>query len=123
MSNRIYSKSFKGISRTRQSDAHAADINHIMRNYLPGGIVRSGVFVDWSDPASCHLVDAYHKVMHGVELFATLPSRLRSRFNNDPGLLLEFLQDSINRDEAIELGLIDAPKPKQDDGAPNKKVD
>lgn len=128
MSNRIYSKSFRGMSRTRQSDAQAADINHIMRNYLPGGVVRTGVYVDWSDPASVNLVDAYNKIMYGVDLFSTLPSKVRARFANDPGLLLEFLQDTANRDEAIKLGLIDAPKqddnidaPKQDNNADKKK--
>ena len=40
------------------------------------------------------------------ESFAMLPSSIRKRFDNDPGLLLAFLDDENNREEAFSLGLI-----------------
>jgi len=36
-----------------------------------------------------------------------LPAQLRVRFDHDPVKLLEFLENDQNRDEAIQLGLID----------------
>ena len=36
-----------------------------------------------------------------------LPAKIRARFDHDPNALLQFLNDPINRDEAIEIGLID----------------
>jgi len=44
--------------------------------------------------------------------FDDLPAELRARFDNDPGQLLAFLNDSGNRQEAIDLGLINAPQPQ-----------
>ncbi len=36
-----------------------------------------------------------------------LPAKIRARFDHDPNALLQFLQDETNRNEAIEIGLID----------------
>lgn len=41
--------------------------------------------------------------------FASLPSKVRARFQNDPGQFLNFIHDTENRDEAVRLGLV--PKP------------
>lgn len=38
--------------------------------------------------------------------FMTLPADLRSRFQNDPGQMLDFLSDDGNRAEAEKLGLL-----------------
>lgn len=43
--------------------------------------------------------------------FAAFPANVRSRFANDPSLLISFLEDDSNRDEAIRLGLVPAPLP------------
>ena len=39
--------------------------------------------------------------------FMALPAQLRVRFDHDPVKLLEFLENDQNRNEAIQLGLID----------------
>jgi hypothetical protein len=36
-----------------------------------------------------------------------LPAKIRARFDHDPNALLQFLQNDQNRDEAIQIGLID----------------
>lgn len=41
--------------------------------------------------------------------FEQLPAKVKERFGFDPSKLLDFVQDSNNRDEAIRLGLIDPP--------------
>jgi len=53
----------------------------------------------------------YHSAINAVraseEAFMALPAKIRARFDHDPNALLQFLNDPINRDEAIEIGLID----------------
>jgi hypothetical protein len=36
-----------------------------------------------------------------------LPAKIRAKFDHDPNALLQFLQNEENRDEAIQIGLID----------------
>lgn len=56
-------------------------------------------------------VSDYHSALNAIrasdEAFMALPAKLRAKFDHDPNALLEFLQNETNRDEAIELGLID----------------
>lgn len=56
-------------------------------------------------------VSDYHSAMNAIraseEAFMALPAKIRAKFDHDPNALLEFLQNETNRDEAIELGLID----------------
>jgi len=53
----------------------------------------------------------YHSAINAVraseEAFMALPAKIRARFDHDPNALLQFLNDPTNRDEAIEIGLID----------------
>ena len=50
-------------------------------------------------------------VMDAQDRFDRLPASVRSRFNNDPAQLLEFVGDENNRAEAVRIGLIDSPAP------------
>ncbi len=56
-------------------------------------------------------VSDYHSAMNAIraseEAFMALPAKIRARFDHDPNALLQFLQDESNRDEAIQIGLID----------------
>lgn len=55
------------------------------------------------------------------EIFAELPAKVRSRFQNDPYALWEFVNDSNNLEEAVTLGLLSRidPEPnKSDSGKP-----
>ena len=49
-------------------------------------------------------------VLAAQDEFMELPAQLRARFNNDPALLIDFLEKEENREEAIKLGLV-ASKP------------
>lgn len=98
-------------SLTRQEFAEESDINNIMKRYAAGMPIPSGtrppVFDDFSNVPD--FAQAYEIVQRSTELFQQLPSDIRERFGNDPQLLLAFLQDSRNRDEACKLGLLDKP--------------
>jgi len=56
-------------------------------------------------------VSDYHSALNAIraseEAFMALPAKIRARFDHDPNALLNFLQNEENRDEAIQIGLID----------------
>lgn len=95
---------------TKQSMKDECNINKIVDKYQRIGVVEhvnenQHFFADVTDvdfQASLNLVQS------AQEAFDGLPSELRKRFANDPALLLEFLGDPSNHDEAVKLGLIRA---------------
>jgi len=101
-------------SMTQQQFAEEADINNIMRKYGADPVAfnaltrKGGVYADFSQISDYH--GMLQEVAHAQDAFASLPAQIRSRFANDPGKLIEFLSDSKNYDEGVELGLYD-PKP------------
>ena len=56
----------------------------------------------------------YHTLMNKLidaqDAFLTLDAPVRERFNNDPGQLFQFLNNENNRQEAINLGLLNKPE-------------
>lgn len=56
-------------------------------------------------------VGDYHSALNAIkaadEAFMALPAKIRAKFDHDPNALLNYLQNEENRDEAIQLGLID----------------
>lgn len=55
---------------------------------------------------------AMNAIVAAQRQFMTFPAKLRARFENDPQQLLEFLEDTENREEAERLGLIEKkPEP------------
>ena len=100
-----------GEDRTQQQFKEESDINEIVRRFgLTGqvpegvGIPMSGDFTDVSD---------FHTAMNMVRTaeaeFMKLPAEVRARFSNDPGAVIQFLDDPANLDEAVRLGLVARP--------------
>jgi len=97
--------------RTQQQFAEECDINTIVRRFGLDGELPSTVATPLSGDFT-GVVDfqtAMNLVRKAEESFATLPARLRSRFNHDPGELIAFLDDPRNRSEAEQLGLVALP--------------
>lgn len=97
-----------GPSRTRQSDAYAADINNIMARYEETGVLptvnRGLFFADVSDVGG---FDNAITLVHGIErAFLEYPPDLRKRFDNDPAKFVDFTQDPNNHEEMVEMGLL-----------------
>lgn len=117
LGERVRPRTVTGPNRTKQEFAQESDINYIMERYrvtgqLPAGGSRAAVFADVSEIGS--FANVLERV-HAAEVsFNSLPASLRSRFRNDPVQLIEFLQDSRNRVEAVKLGLI----PKKEEVSP-----
>lgn len=100
-------------SMTKQSFADECDINKIMERYEKTGVMSEGRrMYEFGEAISEYSYqESLNAVLFADEQFSNLPARVRDRFGNDPVQLLKFLEDPKNRDEAIELGLVDRPPP------------
>ncbi len=98
-----------GEGRTKQSHKDECDINIVMARYVKTGNLEHIAtamprYGDFSEVPDLHT--ATNQVNEATELFMELPSEIRSRFNNNPAELLDFLADANNKPEAVKLGLV-----------------
>lgn len=96
----------------QQNFKDETDINYIVRQFgltgeLPGKPL-SPQYGDFTGVLDYH--SAVNAVLAAQDDFMELPAQLRSRFNNDPAELIDFLSNEENREEATKLGLV-AAKP------------
>lgn len=96
-----------GKNRTQQQFRDEVDINTIVRRFgltgeLPENlrVPQSGEFEDVVDFQS-----ALNIVRSAEESFMQLPAEVRRRFNNNPQMLQEFVENRDNLDEARRLGI------------------
>lgn len=101
--------------RTKQSFKRETDINRIMEKYVKTGDVspealaqRQATFADVSEIGDFQ--QCQQQVIDAGRAFMTLPPDLRARFENEPAQLLDFVSQEENREEAIELGIIQKPE-------------
>lgn len=103
-------------SRTQQSFANEVNINMIVAKAKARKPVmqdtRQPLYGDFSNIKTFH--EQRNAIIEAENAFMTLPAAVRKKFGNDVGKLLEFVADSKNKDEAIELGLIEKVKPEID---------
>lgn len=109
---------------TQQQFADECDINNIVKRYERTGEIvhrnqKTGIYADFTEITNYH--DMMDKVLYAQDAFMTLPAKIRTKFRNDPGELLSFLQDSKNLKEAEELGLIELIQPTAQPNAKNQK--
>lgn len=98
---------------TKQSFAEDCDLNVIAARYgLDDGSIPpvpiSDEILDFTDTPD--LRSAMDRVHDAQERFMSLPAKLRSKFNNDPRQLHDWVLDQDNYDEALKLGFIAKPK-------------
>jgi len=100
------------VSKTQQNFRQEVDINVIIARaiktgapppFKPGGSY--GDFSILKDYAT-----ALNMVNDAREAFQDLPSKVRNRFENDPGQLIAFLGDPANYEEGVELGFYEGPR-------------
>ncbi|WNK14501.1 MAG: internal scaffolding protein [Microvirus sp.] len=110
-----HSTSFDDISLTVQNDVQQSDINYIVKQFgltheLPYG--RSiPEFADYTDiPNDYHAARQYIDELD--DAFMAYPADIRTRFDNNPANLLDFISQQSNREEAIKLGFIQEPEMK-----------
>jgi phage internal scaffolding protein len=96
-------------SLAQQHMRDECDINMIVERFgvtgqLPVKAIEPS-YGDFSGVTDYHT--ALNKIKSAEAEFMALPAKLRAKFDHDPNALLNFLENETNRDEAIELGLID----------------
>ena len=101
-------------SLTNQSFKDETDINTIVSRFGLTGELPEAIHM----PLSGDFTEAksFEETMNlqaqAMQQFMLLPATLRERFNNDPGRLINFLEDDNNREEAIKLGIVNKPPEK-----------
>lgn len=95
-------------TKAQQQFKEECDINTIVRRFGVTGMVNASTKVPtYGDFTG---VSDYHQAMNVVAqantAFHELPAHLRYKFGNDPGRLVDFLENEDNRKEAEELGLL-----------------
>lgn len=107
---KIYFK--EGSSKTKQSFKNECDINLIVNKFKATGVIthQNNQPAQYGYAPEIDFREALQTVMEAEESFGKLPAAVRQRFMNDPAELIDFLGDPENRDEAVELGLMEAPE-------------
>lgn len=94
--------------RTEQSHKHDCDINSIIKKYDKTGLIlhvnqAKAQYGDYTQ------INEYQQnlnmIIDAQDSFEEMPSSVRKRFGNDPGLFLEYISNPENDKEMIELGL------------------
>lgn len=98
-----------GPGEVQQQFADLVDINKIVSGFEKTGMVthlnkREPFYGDVSEISGYQ--ESLNIVNRADELFMALSAEVRSRFANDPALMVEFLSDDKNLDEAIKLGMV-----------------
>lgn len=98
---------------TQQSAKDECDVNVIIDRVkrgadIPSATVNPPMYGDFT-VIPTDLRECLNTVRQADELFMSLDAKVRRRFDNDPALMLDFLNDPANRQEAIDLGLVAAP--------------
>jgi phage internal scaffolding protein len=97
------------ISMTQQHMKDECDINNIMAKYQKTGLIThvakyQGIYDDFT--VMPDFKTAMDTMMDAQEMFLSLPSDIREKFDNDAGAFVEFATDSRNYDEMVDLGLV-----------------
>lgn len=100
--------------KTQQQFKEECDINTIIRNFgldlpIPENF-NMAQYIDLADSVT-DFHTAQNIVRMAAEEFMRAPANLRTRFDNDPQKMLDFLEDGKNREEAEKLGLLN-PRPE-----------
>jgi len=100
--------------RTKQAFVEECDINVIMRTWLKTGTVPSvppGLSAQYGDFSNTLTYqESLNAVIYAAHKFRELPLDIRKKFNHNPDELLAFVDNPANRQESIDLGLLEGKK-------------
>ena len=108
----------KSASMTQAQFQDECDINKIMDRYFRTGCLsdplnqmKPGTYGDFT--AMGDYMENMNKIVQAREMFDALPARVRERFGNNPGAMIDFVMNPANQKEAIELGLLEVKEVKE----------
>ena len=109
---------------TQQHFKDECDINNILRQFNVTGLLPESTlsprYGDFTGIGDYHT--ALNRVIAAEAEFMALPAQIRSRFDNDPANLINFLDNEENKQEAIALGLLNAEELPQVVEVPQEKA-
>ena len=110
----------KGESKTEQSQAQSADINYILKNYRKTGTMEHAKeFAGRYDDVTVNdFTEAMILTTEAKNMFDELPSHIRNLTGSPQGFL-EFTQNPENKQQLIDLGLIEGNDGLDSKGAPS----
>ena len=101
-------KGKKGRSKTQQNFRDDVNVNTIMAKAKRTGILPQTIGGQFRDVSSgLDYKESLDKIMEIDGMFSKLPAKIRTRFQNNPSEIVEFLQNPDNDKEARELGLLE----------------
>lgn len=104
----------EGSFPTQQQFKDDYDVGSILNRYKNTGVIpqvrkANPMYLDMTQMPQDY-AEAMQRVDFAKEAFSNLPSRVRERFQNDPGEFVEFVANPKNQDELVELGLAEPRK-------------
>lgn len=106
-----------GDSPVQQGDAPTTDINRMVESArrnsvgLPAG-ARQPMYGDFTRFSGDAFRQAQELRLNVFQAFSSLPSGVRNRFDNNPELMINWVNDPQNAQEAVKLGLRLPPEVK-----------
>jgi phage internal scaffolding protein len=88
------------------------DINYVLNNFGVNALAVNPLqprYGDFTDVVDYH--SALNAVIAAEDEFMALPANIRTRFDNDPAKLIDFMENPANRQEAESLGLVNRTEP------------
>ncbi len=98
---------------TEQHHKHTCNINYKIKHFTQSGQNLPNQTFGYASEKSFH--ESMNIVTKSQENFALLPAKIRTKFDNNPAKLLQFLDNPENALEAASLGLIKKTEPKVSD--------
>lgn len=103
---------------TEQSHKSEVDINNIIRRHGTDMIQKTAMLqsqtFQFDDVTGNDFQEAMFKINKAQESFDSLPSQIRKRFDNNPAVFLDYVQNPDNLAEMRDLGLAQRlPDPAQ----------
>jgi len=99
-------------TKAQQHFKDECDINYVLKTFGIEGLAQTQLTPRYGDFSN--VVD-YHSALNAViaaeDEFMALPANIRTRFDNDPAKLIDFLGNDANRLEAESLGLVTKSEP------------
>lgn len=102
------------VSRAKQADKDATDINRIMARYHRDGIIDHVAkyaprYADLSTAPT--YLEAMQRIQEADEMFMSLPASIRSEFSNSPSQFLDFVTNPKNAEKMQQMGLLAKNEP------------
>lgn len=102
-------------SMTKQSMKSDCDINFILTKFQKTGMIehRKEYQGTYGEFAAIDYQEALNTVIQAQEVFESIPSSVRKRFDNDPGKFLDYATNPENLEDMRAIGLANPLPPAE----------